>query len=292
MNKKIIVLGANGMLGGSIFRYLTTNTEFEVLGTVRQDSIKKKIALMGFDNVISGIDVSPCNIGELKKLLESFKPTVVINCVGVIKQLDAARDYENSIEINSLLPHRLATLCTSIDARLVHFSTDCVFTGRQGNYYESDQPDSRDLYGLSKLLGEVFYDNHLTIRTSIIGHELNRSVSLVDWFLNQKGTVKGYSKAIFSGLPTVHIAEFLSNYILNSNICGLYHLSVEPIDKYSLLNLVKSIYKHDVEIIECDEVQVNRSLNSDNIREETGYIPPTWSQLIGLMHNEYTEYFR
>ena len=110
--------------------------------------------------------------------------------------------------------------------------------------------------------------------------------------MNQQGTVKGYSKAIFSGLPTVHIAELLSNYILNSNICGLYHLSVEPIDKYSLLNLVKSIYKHDVEIIECDEVQIDRSLNSNNIREQTGYIPPTWSQLIGLMHNEYKEYFR
>lgn len=290
MSKKILILGVNGMLGGSLHRYFS-NTENSVVGTVRSKTALKQIADMGFSNIIKDIEVT--NYQLLEDTISELKPDYVFNCIGLIKQLSQSELPVSAIEINSLLPHKLAQICTKYGAKLIHFSTDCVFSGSVGGYVESSLPDAKDLYGRSKLLGEVDYDNHLTLRTSIIGHELNSNVSLVDWFLSQSNSVKGFSQAIFSGLPTCYIAEFLDEYVIgNSGLSGLYHLSAEPIDKYSLLLLIKQKYDVELDIIDYPDFVIDRSLNSDNLRELINFKPPQWPELIEKMNDEFNKYFR
>ena len=287
---KVLVLGANGMLGGSLFRFFSTHSQYEVLGTVRSDSAAKAIEEQGFSNLIKDVDISNDHI--LYELLEAFSPDFVINCIGLIKQLKESQAPIASIKINSLFPHRLASFCSKIDAKLIHFSTDCVFSGQKGWYNESDLPDATDLYGRSKLIGEIDYGKHLTLRTSIIGHEINSSVSLIDWLLNQSGEVKGFSKAIFSGMPTICLAEFMHEHVFaNHEFSGIYHLSVDPIDKYSLLKLTSQVYQLNIKIHNSSDLKIDRSLNSTRLRKVTNYIPAKWPYLIKKMHNEYQQYF-
>lgn len=288
MSNKVLVVGANGMLGGSLFRYLSKLPEYEVLGTVRRSEANIALNKQGFNNIVSGVDVE--DFQTISSVIRDFRPSYVLNCVGVIKQLDASKAPIPSITINSLLPHQLADSCDKIDAQLVHFSTDCVFLGQGGLYTEFDRPDAVDLYGRSKLLGEVDYGPHLTLRTSIIGHELGKSLSLVDWFLSQQGSVKGYRKAIFSGMPTVFVAEFLKDHVFGKKVSGLYHLSVDPIDKYTLLQLINDVYLRGTDITPCDDLVIDRSLNSDALRDLTGFTPPSWPNLIKKMREEYLEY--
>lgn len=293
MNKKrVLVFGANGMLGGSIHRYLSSSNELEVLGTVRSVSAKNQLCSLGFDNVRLDVDV----LDEIliAKLIKEFQPTCVINCVGLIKQLALSKDYEQSIRINSLVPHTLARLCTLANAKLIHFSTDCVFTGSRGNYTEKDVPDESDIYGRSKLLGEVYYKPHLTLRTSIIGHELKSHVSLIDWFLSQKNSVRGFSKAIFSGLPTIVVAEIVKKIIIEkTTLTGLYHLSSEPINKYDLLRLVADVYDFDIRIDNYEGYKVDKSLNCGKLKDEFVELKiEGWRDLVGKMHQEYLKYFK
>lgn len=291
MSKKLLILGANGMLGGSLHRYFTKNTDNTVIGTVRSELASKQLADIGFENVINGIDVNDYKV--LEKTIYELNPDYVFNCIGLIKQLSQSKLPVSAIEINSLLPHKIAEICTKYNSRLIHFSTDCVFTGDVGGYTESSLPDATDIYGRSKLLGEVGYDNHLTLRTSIIGHELNSNVSLVDWFLSQDDSVKGFSKAIFSGLPTYYIAEILDKYVIgNLKLSGIYHLSAEPIDKHSLLLLIKDKYEIELDIIESPEFVIDRSLNSDNLRELVNFQPLPWPDLIEKMNHEFNQYFK
>lgn len=289
MNSRILIVGANGMLGGSLFRYLSNVSEFEVLGTVRGRDAEAALIRQGFTNLVSGVDVN--NFKTISEVIADFRPHYVLNCIGIIKQLDASKVPIPSIKINSLLPHQLAEFCDTVQSKLVHFSTDCVFSGQGSLYKETDIPDATDLYGRSKLLGEVRYGVHLTLRTSIIGHELGKSLSLVDWFLSQTCAVNGYRKAIFSGLPTVYIAEFLKDYVIGKDLAGLYHLSVEPIDKYTLLNVIKDTYAVGVDINPFDDFVIDRSLNADSLKRDTGFVSPSWSQLIKKMREEYLEYF-
>lgn len=290
MNNRILVIGANGMLGGSIFRFFSRKINFNVLGTVRSDNVKSDFSLSGFDNIVSGIDVK--QFDNLTKVISDFKPTVVFNCVGLIKQLPEANKAVPAIEINSLLPHKLAELCDLFNARLIHFSTDCVFSGDNGMYKESDVPDASDIYGRSKLLGEIDYAPHVTLRTSIIGHELDSNVSLIDWFLNQTGEVRGYKNAFFSGLPTIYVAKFLDEFILpNPQITGLWHLSADRINKHRLLELVKEVYGKQNRIIPYHDFRIDRSLDSSPLKSEFGYLPPKWPELVELMHQEYLKDF-
>lgn len=289
MNNRILLLGANGMLGGSIFRHFMKNIDVEIFGTVRSITDHHPLIQQNLKFIRTGIDVSDTK--NLAHLIQELQPNIVINCVGLIKQLQ--QKHIPSIELNSLFPHQLAHICDCYHTKLIHFSTDCVFSGEKGMYKENDIPDASDLYGRSKLLGEVDYGKHLTLRTSIIGHELgNRGVSLIDWFLNQKESVKGFSNVIFSGLPTVFLAELLEKYIITDPLLfGIYHLSVKPIDKYSLLKLVKKSYGLTTHISKCDRLIIDRSLNSQKIRQRLKFIPPTWPILISKMHNEYQKYF-
>ena len=290
MNKKLLVLGANGMLGGSLHRYFT-DAQHTVVGTVRSAAALKQLADMGFDNVIQGVDVTDST--KLEEVIAELQPDYVFNCIGLIKQLSKSEQPIAAIEINSLLPHQLAAICSKYDSRLVHFSTDCVFSGATGGYTESSLPDATDLYGRSKLLGEINYEKHITLRTSIIGHELDSNVSLVNWFLSQTGSVKGFSNAVFSGLPTCYVAEFINDYVLTQpDLSGLYHLSVDPIDKYQLLLLIKKQYGIDIEIIDYPDFVIDRSLDSSVLRELVNFKPPTWAELVEKMNNEFNKYFK
>ena len=279
--KTVLVLGATGMLGNVVFRYLSSKESYKVYGSVR--SAKSKLL---FNKNLRKNLISDINVDSDKKIANLFSlvnPDIVINCIGVIKQLDHSSNVLEVVPINSLLPHKLATLCKKKSIRLIHFSTDCVFSGEKGNYIESDNPDPKDLYGRSKLIGEIDYPNCLTLRTSIIGPELNTARSLLCWFLKESGTIKGYVKAIFSGLPTVEIARVLCEYIIEKNLSGIYHLSGNSIDKYSLLNLIAKTYNHKVNIVPDNRIVIDRSLNCEKFRKITGYEPKAWDDLIKSM---------
>lgn len=283
---RILVLGASGMLGSTLFRFLSRDSRLDTFGTIREAS-----GVRQFAPELGGALIPNIYLEGESGLLTAFataKPEVVINCIGIIKQLPNANDHLESLAINSALPHRLAKYCHTIGARLVHFSTDCVFSGKTGLRKEGDFPDAYDLYGRTKFLGEVSYANSITLRTSIIGHELSRAKSLVDWFLSQTGEVKGYTKAVFSGLPTIEVARVVQEYVIpKPELSGLYHLSVDPINKYDLLNLVAQTYTKNIRITPDDRLVIDRSLNSDRFRAATGFKPKPWPELIKDMHEEY-----
>lgn len=283
---RILIFGATGMLGATLFRAFSADEGLETFGTIRNAEGAKRFAPALRTSLISNVSLE----GETG-LLAAFsvaKPDVVVNCIGIIKQLANAKDHLESLAINSSLPHRLAKYSSMVGARLVHFSTDCVFSGKSGQYTENDFPDANDLYGRTKYLGEVNYDNAITLRTSIVGHELNSTNSLVDWFLSQSGEVKGYKKAIFSGLPTIEVARVVRDFVIpNSELRGLYHLSVDPINKYDLLRLVAETYGKDITILPDEELVIDRSLDSTRFRNATGFTSKTWPELIKDMHDEY-----
>ncbi|CAM4307922.1 dTDP-4-dehydrorhamnose reductase family protein [Vibrio neonatus] len=284
---KVLVIGTTGMLGYSIFSNLSELSNLDVYGTVRSVNGVEHF-FPSTDKLITNVDVKDFATLEMAAL--DIKPDVVINCIGLIKQHVVSKQHVEAIEINALFPHKIAHLCDTIDARLIHFSTDCVFDGKVGNYLESDLPTATDLYGKSKCLGEVDYGEHVTLRTSIIGHELKSSVSLVDWFLSQNDSVRGFSKAVFSGLPTAYVAKVLADYVLpNASLSGLYQLSVDPIDKYSLISKVADVYNKQIEIEKFEDFVIDRSLNSSKFRDETGFVPPSWDELVAFMHSDYTK---
>lgn len=280
---KILVLGVTGMLGNAMFRILSENPHMNVMGTARNESSKKYFSKSLQNKIIVGVDID--NHDSLINAFAVAKPDVVINCVGLVKQLSDSNNPLLAVPINTLLPHRIAYLCRLSSARFIHISTDCVFSGSKGNYVESDFPDAYDLYGRSKLLGEVDYPHAITLRTSIIGHELSGHRSLVNWFLSQQGSVKGYVRAIFSGLPTVELAKIVRDVVLpQQELHGLYHVASKPINKFELLQLVAKTYGKTIVIQSSDELKIDRSLNAEKFKQATGYQPPNWSDLIQLMH--------
>lgn len=278
----ILILGATGMLGNTLFRLYAADSSLQVTGTVR--SMPDHPWFSGLhDRLIDGVDVG--DSVSLRNIITRIKPDVLVNCIGVVKQLSAAKDPLHSIPINSLLPHQLADICGTIGARLIQISTDCVFSGSRGNYRESDFADADDLYGRSKLLGEVDYPNAITLRTSIIGHEMEGNRSLIDWFLSQQGTTKGFTKAVFSGLPTIELAAVIRDLVIpRAELRGLYHVAAAPIDKYNLLLLVAKNYSKAITITPSDELVIDRSLNAERFNAATGYVPPEWPELIRRMH--------
>lgn len=278
---KILVLGASGMLGNAMLRVMSTQEAWSVFGTVRgADPALHAAAPRAV--LIPGVHAD-----QPDSLLAAFaqaRPDVVINCVGLVKQLSNAEDPLVAVPINTLLPHRLARMCEVAGARLVHVSTDCVFSGKQGNYTELDQADAQDVYGRSKLLGEVDYPHAVTLRTSIIGHELRSAHGLIDWFLSQQAPVRGYTEAVFSGLPTFELARVVRDFVIpHASLRGVYHVAAEPISKHDLLQIVNREYGKNLKIEPDDQVKINRSLDASRFREATGYVAPAWADLIAQM---------
>jgi dTDP-4-dehydrorhamnose reductase len=282
---KILIFGIGGMLGHKIFQRIQKVSDFEVFGTMRADS--PPTIFKDNKNIFFNIDCE--NLDTISNLLESVKPDLVFNCIGLIKQKieDCPKSITQAIKINALFPQKLSLFSRIYNFRLIHFSTDCVFSGEKGNYTTFDVPDSIDLYGQSKFLGEIQAPNTLTIRTSIIGHEINSSLSLVDWFLSQKNEVFGYKNAFFSGLPTIEIAEILLKYIIfNKNINGLMHISGPTISKYDLLVLIARQYNKKIIINETSEFIMNRSLDCSLFSDIVGYKAKPWPELIHMMYED------
>jgi len=288
MKKKVLILGGTGMLGHMLFAQLSLQKNLDVYATVRtsrclsqwfsQDLVKK---------IRAGVDAD--NFDTIIRAFASIRPDIVINCIGLIKQLPMASDPLSAITINSLLPHRISMICRTAGARMIHVSTDCVFDGKKGNYTETDTMCADDLYGRSKFLGEVAYPPHcLTLRTSIIGHELKGKLGLIEWFLSQKGKVNGFTHALYSGFPTIELARIITDYILpNPELTKVYHVSSDPISKHDLLKLVARKYDKKIEIKPYDNFQQDRSLNSSLFRRLTGYMPPSWPELVDKMYQDF-----
>ena len=272
------------MLGNAVLRYFANSESYNAVGSVRSEaSFRLFPETLRTRLVVAGDADDP---DQLIRLLGQVRPDVVINCIGLVKQLGEAKNPLAAIPINAVLPHRLAQCCALVGARLIHLSTDCVFSGHKGMYREDDVPDADDVYGRTKLLGEVDYPHAVTLRTSIIGHELAGHRSLIDWFLSQEGAVKGFRQAVFSGLPTVEIARVIDRFVIpDTELHGLYHLSAEPIDKASLLRLVADVYHKQIIIRDDDSLVIDRSLDSIRFRTRTGYRPAPWPAFIEQMHD-------
>jgi len=283
----VLILGITGMLGSTLFRVLSQDPLLRIYGAARQKSAKTFFPKALAKNIITLGDIESNQ--SIRALLQKTKPDVVINCIGLIKQLNEANEVLQAIPLNSMLPHRLSLLTKEVGSRLILISTDCVFSGKKGNYKETDRPDCTDLYGQSKLLGEIADEKHvLTIRTSIIGHELRGGHSLVNWFLKQKGSTTGYCKAIYSGLPTAELANILLNTVLaNTKLNGLYQIASEPISKYDLLHLIAKSYGKKIVISKANTPKIDRSLSYAKFKKQTGYRPKPWNQLIDEMHSDY-----
>lgn len=276
--RRILVLGASGMLGNAVMRVLSEGAD-EVWGTIRSLSSAARFPDAIRPRLISGVDVESAD--ALVRSFGEVRPDVVINCVGLVKQLANADDPLVALPINAILPHRLARLSGAVGARLIHISTDCVFDGKDGGYVESDRSNATDLYGRSKFLGEVDYPNAITLRTSIIGRELDSAHGLIDWFLSQTGSVRGFKRAIFSGLTTVELARVMRDVVLpRPELRGLYHVSVDPISKFDLLTLVADVYGKAIEIVPDEALKIDRSLDSTRFKATTGYRPPEWREMI------------
>jgi dTDP-4-dehydrorhamnose reductase len=271
------------MLGNAVIDVFSQDSSYEVWGTLRSASALRYFAVEQRARLLVGVDV--LDQDALVRALDMVRPNVVINCVGLIKQLADAQDPLSTLPVNAMFPHRLARLCGLADIRVIHVSTDCVFSGRTGAYTESDPSDAEDLYGKSKFIGELHDLKHaITIRTSIIGHELNSNFALVDWFLSQKGAVRGFAKAIFSGLPTVELASVIKDCVLtHPELHGLYHVAAAPITKLELLRLISRQYKKEIDIVPDERLVIDRSLNYERFRQATGYVAPAWPDLIEKM---------
>jgi dTDP-4-dehydrorhamnose reductase len=281
---RILVLGATGMLGHAMFRMLAADRNLDVHGTVRAPGSARYFHPSLAKRLLTGIDVE--NLDTLTRVFGDLRPAAVINCIGLVKQAGGSENPLLAVPLNAMLPHRLAALCTVSRSRLIHISTDCVFSGKKGSYVETDVPDASDVYGLSKLLGEFQHSPVVTLRTSIIGHELAGCRGLVDWFLAQQGSVPGFCRAIFSGIPTVELAAIVRDRILgNLDLHGLYHVAAEPISKYQLLLLIARAYGKHIDIIPSDLPIIDRSLNSERFRSATGYVAPVWPELVRRMHD-------
>ena len=281
---RILILGGDGMLGHQLLQFLSPR--HEVIVTLRQDlESYRRFAIFTELNSRAGVDVR-C-FERLMEVCADFRPEAVINAVGIVKQRPISKESIPSLEINALLPHRLSVLCKAVGARLVHLSTDCVFSGRKGNYREDDPSDAEDLYGKTKYLGEV-HDRHcLTLRTSIIGRELSRHKSLFEWFMGQSGTVKGFRKALYNGFSTIEMSRIIEMMLLEyPEAHGVYHVSSEPIDKCSLLELFRAKTGKQVEIVPDESFVCDRTLDSGRFWREFGYTPPSWEDMIRELAEE------
>ncbi len=275
---RILVLGGDGMLGHQLFRGLDGRHEVRV--TLRQAKAHySALNLFRDSNVYDEIDIR--NLERVQAVVADFRPDAVVNATGIVKQRSAASESIPSIEINALFPHKLSRLCGEAGARLVHMSTDCVFSGRRGNYSEDDTPDAEDIYGRSKLLGEVTDAPGITLRTSIIGRELSRKTGLLEWFLAQKTSIKGFRNAIFSGFTTIEMSRVIERVLMHSPPrYGLYHVSSAPINKHDLLRLIRDKLGLRIEIVADDMFKCDRSLDSTRFRRDFDYLPPTWDSMI------------
>jgi len=280
---KILILGASGMIGSAMFRVLSENKNWEVFGTLRREDAKSYFSPHLAQRLMTGVDIDKPD--ALVQVFSNLRLDVVINCIGLTKHHKEASEPDLAIPINALLPHRIAKLAAIAGARFIHVSTDCVFSGLKGAYVEEDFSDACDIYGKTKFLGEVTYPNTVTLRTSTIGHELCSAYGLLEWFLLQEVECTGFDRAIFSGLPSNVFAQVVRDFVIPStDLTGLYQVGATPISKFELLRLIADIYGKSINIIRDNSFVVDRSFHSRKFHEITGYIAPSWADLVESMH--------
>lgn len=280
---KALVVGASGMIGSTMLRVLSEKNDLEVFGTVRDESVKRFFSTSIGERLKTGVDVE--HQDSLERILDEIRPDVVVNCAGLTKHKPEADDQLVAVPINTLMPHRLARVCKLVGARLIHVSTDCVFSGDKGNYVEDDFTDARDVYGKSKALGEVNCGHAITLRISTIGHELQSKLGLLEWFLSQQTQCRGYTRAVFSGLPTVVFAQVIRDVVLpHRELSGVYHVAAKPIAKFDLLTMIANVYGKIIDIVPDDTLVVDRSLDAKRFESATGYVAPEWIDMIKLMY--------
>ena len=290
MYLKVLVLGGDGMLGHQLVESLPSS--FDIAATYRM-GLDQYAGISEYQPAKCFYEVDAQDFCSVEAVIRELRPDAIINSIGIVKQRVDAKDAAANIEVNALFPHKVSNLVTTLGARFINISTDCVFSGRTGNYREKDRPDASDLYGLSKLLGEATTGNALTLRTSIIGLELSRKGGLIEWFLNQRGTIKGYRETTFSGFTTLETARIIANVLTNyPRAKGLYHVSSEPIDKFSLLSMLRDRLNLDVHIEPDDEFISDKSLNSDRFKKEFRYDPPSWREMIDELAKQIEERYR
>lgn len=278
---RILVLGGDGMLGHRLVLRLAGR--HGVAFTLRGETVPEVLPAGAEGH--TGIDVR--DLGRLADVFAAVQPQAVVNCVGLVKQRPLGQDVVAASEINAVAPHRVASLCRAVGARFVNISTDCVFSGARGNYTEQDMPDPPDVYGMTKLLGEVTGPGCITLRTSMIGREIKHHLGLLDWFLAQKGPVRGFRRAVFSGLTAVELARVIESIVVDHPQAeGLYHLSAAPISKHDLLHILAKWYAHPIPIVSDDTVAIDRSLDSSRLRAAFGYRPPEWDEMVGQAWEE------
>ncbi|MFA4927720.1 MAG: SDR family oxidoreductase [Patulibacter sp.] len=286
---RILVLGAGGMLGHKLVQRL--EPRFDVHGTLRADALPA-----GYDRVLdpqrTTLGVHVDRIETVERVLDELRPDVVVNAVGIIKQRPDADQSGPTLAINGRFPHELAALCAPRGIRPIQISTDCVFSGARGGYVESDVPDPVDLYGRSKLEGELHEPGTLTVRTSIVGRELRDAHGLFEWFIgNDGGAVRGFSRAIFSGLTTAALADLIGDLIeRHPDLHGVWHASAEPIDKLSLLRRLAAALAMTIEIDPDESLVIDRSLDSTRLRDATGWSPPSWTAMLDAIAADATPY--
>jgi dTDP-4-dehydrorhamnose reductase len=277
---KLVILGANGMLGHMIWEE-AGKRRIDAYASVRQIPAGRE-QLFPRERVSIGVETE--HFASVSRVLREINPDVVINCIGVVKQSHVIKDAITTIKTNSLFPHLLSRDCLNLGIRLVHLSTDCVFSGKKGNYKESDQPDPEDFYGLSKLMGEPCEENTLVIRTSMFGPELGKGHGLLEWFLSQRGTtVRGFTNAVFNGFYTRALADLILDVASQYKISGLRHLSAEPLSKYALLERIREACKLSIDTVPDGSVRIDRSLDSTLIRNELHLQIPSWNSMIDML---------
>lgn len=290
---KILVLGVTGMLGHKLFQVL--RDQFEGVKGLAYENTREppyhRVPFLQGEDVRFGVDAA--EFSRLRDLLQRERPDYILNAVGIIRQRKTASSFVSCIELNSLLPHKLALFAEAWGGRVIHFSTDCVFDGARGGYTEEDEATAKDLYGRSKHLGEVQGEQALTLRTSIIGRELTHHKSLLDWFLSQRGrTIRGYQRVIYSGVTTNQMAEVVAMVIRRyPALSGLYQVVADPISKHDLLCLAREAFKMDVDIVPENETCSDRSMKGDKFRAATGYVSPPWPQLMAHLADDPTPYY-
>ena len=290
---EVVVLGAAGMLGHKVLQHLT-DVGIGTVGTVRQHDAGTDRAIRfaeGLGELAYGADGTAFD--SVAAVLDSVSPRVVVNCIGVVKQRPSASSPIPSIQVNSLFPHLVDEWCRVNGAVLIHFSTDCVFSGDRGGYRETDPPDAADLYGQTKYLGEVRGSDHaLTVRTSIIGRELSHFASLVEWFYAQQGgAVSGFTEVQYSGITTVEAARIVADLIARDvPIRGLYQVAGPWISKADLLTEIRDQAHLDIGIVPDPAVVSDRTMYGDRFVADTGISIPSWSDMISDMVNDPTPY--
>lgn len=285
---RILVLGGLGMLGHQVVRKLVSSKEEFVVGT----TIRSLTDPPSFGKVLKAVkcfeNVDVSDFPAVQRVIESFQPEVIVNCIGITLRKENANNLVTAIDINSMFPHRLALFAQKRNIRVIHFSTDCVFDGKNGPYFDFDLPSAPDIYGKSKFLGEISYPNSLTLRLSIIGRELYSRTELIEWFLTNKGkAVQGYGKMTYSGLTTNFVADEVIKIIkFFPNLFGVYQVSSEPITKFELLRIVNEVYGAGIEVVENFVYESNKVLDASRYIKATGFVCPQWNSMIRQMKNE------